>query len=47
VVGSTGNPYWCAEQLVRLPVAFSIVESEPLRVAAREVGRRLLDAADG
>jgi predicted DNA-binding transcriptional regulator YafY len=47
VVGSTGNPYWCAEQLARLPVAFSIVESEPLRVAAREVGRRLLDAADG
>jgi len=46
VVGSTGNPYWCAEQLVGLPWPLTIVESEPIRVAARTVGRRLLDAAE-
>ena len=45
VVGTTGNPYWCAEQLVGLPGRVTIVESEPIRVAARKLGRRLLDAA--
>ena len=46
VVGTTGNPYWCAEQLVGLPGRVTIVESEPIRVAARKLGRRLLDAAE-
>ena len=45
VVGTTGNPYWCAEQLVGLPGRVTIIESEPIRVAARKLGRRLLDAA--
>ncbi len=46
VVGTTGNPYWCAEQLVGLPGRVTIVESEPIRVAAGKLGRRLLEASE-
>jgi predicted DNA-binding transcriptional regulator YafY len=46
LVGSTGNPRWYAEQLAAFPVPFRIVGGQELRDAAREVGRRLLEAAD-
>jgi len=45
-LGTTGNPYWCAEQLVGLPGKVTIVESEPIRVAAGKLGRRLLAASE-
>ena len=46
LIGSTSNPYWYAEQLAVLPVAYRIMDGPELRHAAREIGRRLLDAAD-
>lgn len=45
LTGTTGNPWWYAEQLAALPVAFRIVGGPELRHTARVVGRRLLDAA--
>ena len=45
VIGTTGNPYWCAERLTSLPAEFRIVEGPELRHAAAKVGRRLLAAA--
>jgi predicted DNA-binding transcriptional regulator YafY len=45
LVGTTGNPWWYAERLATLPVAFRIVGGPELRHTARAVGRRLLDAA--
>jgi predicted DNA-binding transcriptional regulator YafY len=46
LVGTTSNPRWYAEQLARLPAAYRIVRCPELRTAARELGRRALDAAD-
>lgn len=43
--GTTGNPYFYAEQLASLPMPFEVVGGPQLRTAVREVGRRLLDAA--
>ncbi|MEV0563646.1 WYL domain-containing protein [Dactylosporangium sp. NPDC050588] len=45
LVGSTGNPWWYAEQLAALPCDFRIVGGPELRHTARAIGRRLLDAA--
>jgi predicted DNA-binding transcriptional regulator YafY len=45
LVGSTGNPWWYAEQLAAVPFAFRIVGGPELRHTARVVGRRLLDAS--
>lgn len=45
LIGTTGNPWWYAEQLAALPVAFRIVGGPQLRHTARVVGQRLLDAA--
>ncbi|WP_116947802.1 helix-turn-helix transcriptional regulator [Jiangella endophytica] len=45
LTGSTSNPWWYAEQLARLPVAFRIVGCVELRHTARAVGRRLVDAS--
>jgi predicted DNA-binding transcriptional regulator YafY len=46
LVGSTGNPWWYAEQLAALPCEFRILGGPELRHTAAVVGRRLLDAAD-
>lgn len=46
LVGSTSDPAWYAEVLAALPVPFRIVESQPLRDAVRELGERLLGAAE-
>jgi predicted DNA-binding transcriptional regulator YafY len=47
LTGSTSNPAGYAEGLVLLPVRYRIVRGPELREAARLLGRRLLDAADG
>ena len=46
LVGSTGNPWWYAEQLARIPASYRIVRSPEIQKAARVLGQRLLDAAD-
>ena len=46
LVGSTGNPYWYAEQLAAVPAPFVVVKGPELRHAARLLGERLLAAAD-
>jgi predicted DNA-binding transcriptional regulator YafY len=45
LTGSTGNPYWYAEQLARLPVPFGIVGGDELRESTRALGERLLAAS--
>ena len=45
LVGSTGNPVWCAEQLAVIPVPFRVTGGAELRWAVRELGRRMLSAA--
>ncbi len=45
LVGSTGNPYWYAEHLARLPAPYRIVRCPELRHAARTLGERMLSAA--
>lgn len=45
LTGSTGNPYFYAEQLVCLPVRFEVSGSPEVRAAIREVGQRLVDSA--
>ena len=45
LVGSTGNPYWYAEQLAVLPVPYRIVECAELRTVARQLAERYLAAA--
>ena len=45
VVGSTGNPWWYAERLGRVPVPFEVVGGPELRATTRAVGARLLAAA--
>jgi predicted DNA-binding transcriptional regulator YafY len=46
LVGSTGNPWWYAEQLAVLPVPYRIVGCPELQATARSVGRRLLAAGE-
>ncbi len=46
LVGSTSNPVWYAEQLVRIPAAYRIVRCPEVRRAARTLGQRLLAAGD-
>ena len=44
LVGSTGNPWWYAEQLVTIPASYRIVRCPELQATARVVGQRLLAA---
>jgi predicted DNA-binding transcriptional regulator YafY len=44
LTGTTGNPYWYAEQLAVLPAPFRVVGGVELRHTTRALGRRLLDA---
>lgn len=46
LVGSTSNPVWYAEQLAALPAPFRIVACPEVAEAVREIGQRLLAAAD-
>jgi predicted DNA-binding transcriptional regulator YafY len=45
LVGSTGNPWWYAEQLATLSLPYRIVGCPELRQTAAAIGRRLLAAA--
>jgi len=45
LVGSTGNPWWYAEQLIVLPVSYRIVGCLELQHTARVLGQRMVDAA--
>lgn len=45
LVGSTGNPYWYAEQLVRIPVPYRIEGGPELREVARSLGERMVAAS--
>ncbi|MDC7123216.1 WYL domain-containing protein [Cellulomonas fimi] len=45
LVGSTSNPWWYAEQLVRTPARYRVIGCPELRDTTRALGRRLLDAA--
>jgi predicted DNA-binding transcriptional regulator YafY len=45
LTGSTSNPFWYAEQLVRIPAPYRIVRCPQLQATARALGRRLLAAA--
>ena len=47
LTGTTGNPAWYAEQLVRIPGPFQIVRCPELQDAARALGQRLLAAGTG
>ena len=42
--GSTGNPYWYAERLARIPVGFRVEGGPELRHCVAKLGRRLLTA---
>lgn len=45
LVGSTGNPWWYAEQLVRTPAPYRVIGCPELRDTTRALGRRMLAAA--
>ena len=45
LVGSTGNPWWYAEQLAAVAMPFHILQGPELRHTARAVGQRLAAAA--
>ena len=45
LTGSTGNPYWYAEQLAVLPAPFRVVSGVELQHTVATLGRRLLDAS--
>lgn len=45
LTATTGNPWFYAEELVRLPVSFTIVTGAELREVVRVLGRRLLASA--
>lgn len=47
LTATTGNPWYYAEELVRLPVSFTIVAGDELREAVGTLGRRLLASVDG
>jgi predicted DNA-binding transcriptional regulator YafY len=46
LVGSTGNPWWYAEQLARIPAPYRIVGCPELQQAARAIARRMLAASE-
>ncbi|WP_369076774.1 helix-turn-helix transcriptional regulator [Paractinoplanes rishiriensis] len=46
LIGTTSNPWWYAEQLATVPAAFRVVGGPEVRHAVRELGHRLLAAAD-
>lgn len=46
LVGSTGNPWWYAEQLAALPVPFRVIGGPELRHTVKVIGERLLAAAE-
>ena len=43
--GSTGNPYWYAEQLARIPTSFRVIGGVELRHTTRALGERLVAAS--
>jgi predicted DNA-binding transcriptional regulator YafY len=45
LTGTTGNPYWYAEQLARLPAPFQVAGGVELQHCVRELGDRLVAAA--
>jgi predicted DNA-binding transcriptional regulator YafY len=45
LTGSTGNPYWYAEQLAKLPAPFRVLGGVELQHTTRELGQRLLAAS--
>lgn len=45
LVGTTGNPWWYAEQLIVLPVPYRIVGCPELRQTARVLGARMVAAS--
>ncbi|WP_090481113.1 helix-turn-helix transcriptional regulator [Nakamurella panacisegetis] len=45
LTGSTGNPYWYAEQLTVIPAAFRVIGGPELRSTVHALGERLLAAA--
>ena len=45
LVGSTGNPFWYAEQLAVIPAPFRVVGGVELQHTVATLGRRLLDAS--
>jgi predicted DNA-binding transcriptional regulator YafY len=45
LTGSTGNPYWYAEQLAVIPAPFHVVGGVELQHTVATLGRRLLDAS--
>jgi predicted DNA-binding transcriptional regulator YafY len=45
LTGSTGNPFWYAEQLAAIPAPYRIVKCPELQNAARKLGQRLVAAA--
>ncbi|GIG39309.1 helix-turn-helix transcriptional regulator [Cellulomonas phragmiteti] len=47
LTGTTGNPYWYAEQLTVIPVGFEVVGGPELRQTTRRLGERLLAATGG
>jgi predicted DNA-binding transcriptional regulator YafY len=47
LVGSTGNPWWYAEQLAAIPVPYRIVGCAELQQTAAVLGQRLLTASKG
>ncbi len=46
LVGSTGNTWWYAEQLTKIPAAYRIIGCAELRHAARVLGQRMLAGAE-
>lgn len=46
LTGSTSNPFSYAERLAALPVPFRVVSGPELRAAVRQLGERLVAAAD-
>lgn len=46
LVGSTSNPAWYAEQLAPIPAPYRIVKGPEVAQAAREIGARLIAAAE-
>lgn len=47
LIGSTGNPFWYAEQLARVPARYRILKCPEVQQAARDLGQRLLAASGG
>ncbi len=45
LTGTTGNPYWYAEQLTAIPAAFQILGGVELQHTTRALGERLLAAS--